>query len=166
MSYESAKAQQAINPAPTLEEIIKWQVDRIAELEKELSVWRNARVPDEIMESTRKSILSMVNTRIAELEQEVVMYRTDAERLTMRIIDFSVSPQTKKLSDEEQEACFNRGYKEGAKDYASKSPQIKELSDEEIIEVYEDPSNIHPSNHMNDDVISFARAILKKAREE
>ena len=55
-SAESAKAQQAINPAPKLEEIIKWQVDRIAELEKELSVWRNARVPDEIMESTRKSI--------------------------------------------------------------------------------------------------------------
>ena len=92
--------------------MLRQQADRIAELEKELSVWRNARVPDEIMESTRKSILSMVNTRIAELEQEVVMYRTDAERLTMRIIDFSVSPQIKELSDEEINQIYNKIYEE------------------------------------------------------
>ena len=125
-------------------------------------VWRNARVPDEIMESTRKSILSMVNTRIAELEQEVVMYRTDAERLTMRIIDFSVSPQTKKLSDEEQEACFNRGYKEGAKDYASKSPQIKELSDEEIKEVIRKHWN---KEYGNRNMLTLCKAVLKEARK-
>ena len=117
--------------------MLRQQADRIAELEKELSVWRNARVPDEIMESTRKSILSMVNTRIAELEQEVVMYRTDAERLTMRIIDFSVSPQIKELSDEEITEVLN---------------------DENIAEYHQGNWLVLP--------YAFARAILKKASEK
>ena len=40
-AYELAKAQQAYSP-PTLEEIIKQQADRIAELEKECADWEKA----------------------------------------------------------------------------------------------------------------------------
>jgi len=46
------------------------------------------------------------------------------------------------------------------------SPQLKTLTDEEIIEVFE--SSFHPNTtgKINDEVIAFARAILKKASEK
>jgi hypothetical protein len=46
------------------------------------------------------------------------------------------------------------------------TPQIKELSDEEIIEVFEKPFHKEPTGKINDEVIAFARAILKKASEK
>ncbi len=45
-------------------------------------------------------------------------------------------------------------------------PQIKELSDEEIIEVFESPFHKEPTGKIDDEVIAFARAILKKASEK
>ena len=42
----------------------------------------------------------------------------------------------------------------------------KELSDEEIIEVFEKPFHKEPTGKINDEVIAFARAILKKASEK
>ena len=47
-----------------------------------------------------------------------------------------------------------------------KAPQIKELSDEEIIEVFEKPFHKEPTGKINDEVIAFAKAILKKASEK
>lgn len=38
---------------------------------------------------------------IEKLKAEVVSYRTDAEKLTMRLIDIAVSVPVKKLTDEE-----------------------------------------------------------------
>lgn len=46
------------------------------------------------------------------------------------------------------------------------TPQIKELSNEEIIEVFEKPFHKEPTGKINDEVIAFARAILKKASEK
>jgi len=48
----------------------------------------------------------------------------------------------------------------------TKNPQIKELSDEEIIEVFEKPFHKEPTGKINDEVIAFARAILKKASDK
>jgi len=39
---------------------------------------------------------------VEKLKAEVVSYRTDAEKLTMRLIDISVLPPIKKLTDEEK----------------------------------------------------------------
>ena len=47
-----------------------------------------------------------------------------------------------------------------------KESQIKELSDEEIIEVFEKPFHKEPTGKINDEVIAFAKAILKKASEK
>ena len=46
------------------------------------------------------------------------------------------------------------------------TPQIKELSDEEIIKVFESPFQPNTTGKINDEVIAFARAILKKASEK
>lgn len=49
------------------------------------------------LEVSTKGVSTMLRQqadRIAELEKEVVMYRTDAEKLTMRLIDAVVTPQT------------------------------------------------------------------------
>jgi hypothetical protein len=43
---------------------------------------------------------------------------------------------------------------------------FKELSDEEIIEVFETPFQPNTTGGINDEVIAFARAILKKASEK
>jgi hypothetical protein len=42
----------------------------------------------------------------------------------------------------------------------------RELSDEEIIEVFEAPFHPNTTGGINDEVIAFARAILKKASEK
>jgi hypothetical protein len=42
----------------------------------------------------------------------------------------------------------------------------RELSDEEIIEVFESPFQPNTTGKINDEVIAFARAILKKASEK
>jgi hypothetical protein len=42
----------------------------------------------------------------------------------------------------------------------------RELSDEEIIEVFETPFQPNTTGGINDEVIAFARAILKKASEK
>jgi hypothetical protein len=44
-------------------------------------------------------------------------------------------------------------------------PSPRELSDEEIIEVFETPFQPNTTGGINDEVIAFARAILKKARQ-
>jgi len=46
------------------------------------------------------------------------------------------------------------------------SPQLKTLTDEEIIEVFESPFHPNTTGKINDEVIAFARAILKKASEK
>ena len=76
-------------------------------------------------------------------------------------------PVKEQLTEIELEATFNRGYKEGAMDYASKcNPVKKQLTDEEIIEIY---CQIGGDKEwaiggMND-AMPFARAILRKAQE-
>lgn len=42
-----------------------------------------------------------LDKQINLLESEVVMYRADAEKLTMRLIDISVDPITKELTDKD-----------------------------------------------------------------
>ena len=42
----------------------------------------------------------------------------------------------------------------------------KTLTDEEIIEVFESPFHPNTTGKINDEVIAFARAILKKAQEK
>jgi len=44
------------------------------------------------------------------------------------------------------------------------SPQLKTLTDEEIIEVFESPFHPNTTGKINDEVIAFARAILRKAQ--
>ena len=54
----------------------------------------------------RKKAATMLRQQQAEIEKlkaEVVMYRTDAEKLTMRLIDIAVSVPVKELTDEEIE---------------------------------------------------------------
>jgi len=43
---------------------------------------------------------------------------------------------------------------------------IKTLTDEEIIEVFESPFHPNTTGKINDEVIAFARAILRKAQEK
>jgi hypothetical protein len=47
------------------------------------------------------TIIEKQQAEIEALKAEVVMYRTDAEKLTMRYVDAVVSPQLKTLTDEE-----------------------------------------------------------------
>ena len=68
---------------------------------------------------------------------------------------------TKPLSDLEQDACFNRGYKEGIRDTLARTPQTKPLSDEEIQYI---ASNLIGGNQSYN--ILFARAIEAKVRGE
>ena len=42
----------------------------------------------------------------------------------------------------------------------------KTLTDEEIIEVFESPFHPNTTSKINDEVIAFARAILRKAQEK
>ena len=78
-AYELAKAQQAYSP-PTLEEIIKQQADRIAELEKQLEEKNKPPTkPDTLMESQARKFWG-------SLDNQCHGYTT---------------PQTKPLSDEE-----------------------------------------------------------------
>ena len=55
-AYELAKAQQAYSP-PTLEEIIKQQADRIAELEKALDWIATVNAMDYEYQDVAKSLL-------------------------------------------------------------------------------------------------------------
>jgi len=70
-------------------------------------------------------------------------------------------PVAKTLTDAEQDACFNRGYKEGARDILNRQT---DLTDEEITQVFDE---CYPNNADGDVVtlIDFARAILRKAQE-
>jgi hypothetical protein len=80
-AYELAKAQQAYS-APTLEEIIKQQADRIAELEKECHWAKDQWDKDRIC----------FKARIAELEKSTMAWYEAGK---------FVSPQLKELSDDE-----------------------------------------------------------------
>ena len=74
--YELAKAQQAYSP-PTLEEIVKQQADRIAELEKllEQSIGSDCREMRHIQEIENK------DARIAELEKDLHMIQRHYDQL-------------------------------------------------------------------------------------
>ena len=65
----------------------------------------------------------------------------------------------KTLTDAEKDACFNIGYKEGAKDILNKP--AKTLTDEEIAQAWAETKGdiLHR-------LMPFARAILRKAQEK
>ena len=90
--YELAKAQQAYSP-PTLEEIIKQQADRIAELEKQGE-------PVAWMQMHHKDNIPTKFSPVKVWEDDIPLYTT---------------PQTKPLSDEEIEEVirkhWNKEYK-------------------------------------------------------
>jgi hypothetical protein len=60
------------------------------------------------------------------------------------------------LSDSKNEICTIPLYTHPA----------KTLTDEEIIEVFESPFHPNTTGKINDEVIAFARAILRKAQEK
>ena len=87
-AYELAKAQQAYSP-PTLEEIIKQQADRIAELEKQLEEKNKPPTkPDTLMESQARKFWG-------SLDNQCHGYTT---------------PQTKPLSEKELYEVFDKCY--------------------------------------------------------
>ena len=142
-AYELAKAQQAYSP-PTLEEIIKQQADRIAELEKGLELVKDAYC-------VRDSECRQLKGRIAELEKKS---KPVAWMMKYRNKKISLSFEKFQLEDDNTN-YFNIPL------YTT--PQIKELSDEEIIEIGNAVTNLIDSN---EGWIEFARAILKKASEK
>jgi Icc-related predicted phosphoesterase len=89
-AYELAKAQQAYS-APTLEEIIKQQADRIAELEKqgEPVAWWTGKYEDEGED------FMFPNTRQAHIDHP------QSETHKFFSIPLYTTPQTKPLSDDE-----------------------------------------------------------------
>ena len=76
-------------------------------------------------------------------------------------------PVKEQLKEVELKATFNRGYKEGARDYASKCNPA-ELTDEEIADfLYAyclDMGNVYEASE--EQFIKCVRAILRKAQEK
>ena len=62
--------------------------------------------------------------------------------------------------------CLSCGQRVTGDSIHTCSPQLKTLTDEEIIEVFESPFHPNTTGKINDEVIAFARAILKKAQEK
>ena len=96
-AYELAKAQQAYS-APTLEEIIKQQADRIERLEAE------AKAKNNYLQQHCQKIDEQAD-RIAELEKLVSQRFDDGKRLGVLETEdkFRTTPQIKELSDEDIE---------------------------------------------------------------
>jgi len=164
-AYELAKAQQAYSP-PTLEEIIKQQADRIAELEKGLELVKDAYC-------ARDSECRQLKDRIAELEKDLHMTERHYERLctgqnkpekfwsnTPSFADqFKQSEPVAWMSSVNGETVYV-GY-EPADGYLAiplyTAPQTKPLSDEEIIKLF-----WGASWGTDEDVVKFVRAIEER----
>lgn len=69
----------------------------------ELADWIANGAPFGKYETAKQAVvmLRQQQAEIKKLKAEVVSYRTDAEKLTMRLIDIAVSVPVKKLTDEE-----------------------------------------------------------------
>jgi hypothetical protein len=142
-AYELAKAQQAYSP-PTLEEIIKQQADRIAELEKGLELVKDAYC-------VRDSECRQLKGRIAELEKKS---KPVAWMMKYRNKKISLSFEKFQLEDDNTN-YFNIPL------YTT--PQIKELSDEEIDRVVDKTYGVPRNPGIYAAHRRLARAILKKA---
>lgn len=80
--------------------VITNQQAEIEALKKEIASWmEQIDIEKLIIRDLEKDFYKL---EIKKLAAEVVSYRTDAEKLTMRLIDLSVLPPIKKLTDEEK----------------------------------------------------------------
>lgn len=73
-------------------------------------------------------------------------------------------PVKEQLTEIELEATFNRGYKEGAMDYASKCNPVKDLADEEIHQAIR--RGFSRDGFLSDGIFLEIKEVLRKAQEK
>ena len=76
----------------------------------------------------------------------------------------SAHPVKEQLTEIELEATFNRGYKEGAMDYASKCNPVKDLADEEIHQAIR--RGFSRDGFLSDGIFLEIKEVLRKAQEK